>query len=205
MINSQDRSLISIIMFSVTSFFKAFSVALILSVCAVLFALWQHSSSQLNYASRDMDWEWSWMYYEPFSNGIQTTRTKDTKQLLFRRVNTSSKLTTVVNITYTNKLEIIVTYEDSCVSGSFFPATLKLNQTPQQQINFQCEKNGRGYLFRRTANQLTSVQIKSDKFELKENFSEWPIDELKKDQFIQQHSNFFKEKGQSDVYEWSRD
>ncbi|WP_236783305.1 hypothetical protein [Aliivibrio fischeri] len=67
------------------------------------------------------------------------------------------------------------------------------------------EKNGQSYLFRRTANQLTSLQIKSDKFELKENFAEWPIDELKKDQFIQQHSNFFKGKGQNDVYEWSRD
>ena len=41
-----------------------------------------HTWPQVQFAQRGMIWSWHWGYFEPFANGIQQTRTQDTKQLL---------------------------------------------------------------------------------------------------------------------------
>ncbi len=184
---------------------KAISIIIITSAILILSALWQHSSSQLNYLVRNMEWSWSWLYYEPFSNGIQTARTDDTKQLLFRRVDKNNKIATYVDVTYTNTFEVAVIHEKNCQPKSIMSATVKLNHRTINNVEFVCEDNGQSYLFRTTAKKLSKFKIETAEFSSSEDFSNWPIKELKKDQFVQQHSNFFKNKGNEDVYEWSRD
>lgn len=184
---------------------KAISIIIITSAILILSALWQHSSSQLNYLARNMEWSWSWLYYEPFSNGIQTARTDDTKQLLFRRVDKNNKIATYVDVTYTNTFEVAVIHEKNCQPKSIMSATVKLNHRTINNVEFVCEDNGQSYLFRTTAKKLSQFKIETAEFSSSEDFSNWPIKELKKDQFVQQHSNFFKNKGNEDVYEWSRD
>ncbi|OCH14747.1 MULTISPECIES: hypothetical protein [unclassified Aliivibrio] len=185
--------------------FKSILSITIVSALLILGLLWQHSSSQLNYLKRDMVWSWSWAYYEPFSNGIQTSRTNDTKQLIFRRVDTINKISTYVDVTYTNTFEIIVIHEQYCQPKAIIPTTVQLNDLPEQSANFVCEDNGKSYLLREVVKHLSTFKLQTLDFNLSEDFSNWPIEELKKDQFIQKHSNFFKDKGDDTVYEWSRD
>ena len=185
--------------------FKAIFIVIIISAMLILSTLWHHSSSQLNYSARNMEWSWSWMYYDPFSNGIQTARTNDTKQLIFRRVDESNNMAIYVDVTYTNTFEVIVINEQICQPKSTMPITIQLNNLPPEIAHFVCEDNGQAYLFRQITKKLSRLKIEAKNVTLSEDFANWPIEKLKKDQFVQQHSSFFKGKGEEDVYEWSRD
>lgn len=59
---------------------------LLLFLAAMVGAVAWKAVPQLQFEQRDMDWQWHWSYFHPFSNGIQQARTQDTKQLLLRRV-----------------------------------------------------------------------------------------------------------------------
>ena len=64
---------------------------------------------QLHFVEKGMQWNWHWSYFEPFSNGIQTTRTQDTKQLLLRRVYLQDSTVVFVGTTLDNKFCLLYT------------------------------------------------------------------------------------------------
>lgn len=109
---------------------------------------------QLNFASKGMDWQWHWAYFLPFSNGIQQTRTQDTKQLLLRRVYLEDDIAVFVSTTLDNKFEIDVFKAVKCNASSSEWASVSVNGAPMTHVPLKCEPSGDGYLFRHVANKL---------------------------------------------------
>ncbi|WP_046028815.1 hypothetical protein [Vibrio vulnificus] len=159
---------------------------------------------QLNFASKGMDWQWHWAYFLPFSNGIQQTRTQDTKQLLLRRVYLEDDIAVFVSTTLDNKFEIDVFKAAKCNASSSEWASVSVNGAPMTQVPLKCEPSGDGYLFRHVANKLKSLEFGFEDGFIIESFAQWPINEIKADQFKQQHPTFFKKQG-VEVELWLRD
>ncbi|MGF1907134.1 MULTISPECIES: hypothetical protein [Aliivibrio] len=185
--------------------YKAVAVFILLISIVLPAGLWLHSSSQLNYFPRNIDWSWSWSYYEPLSNGLQVGRTKDTKQLILRRVNRANNTSIYVDTTYTNTFEVVVIHEAVCQPKSRIKATLQIGDLTPETTSLICNDDGTRYLFRQVWRKLSNLYLKSKDFSLSEDFSNWPLGDLKKDQFMQLHPTYFRDKGEADVYEWSRD
>ncbi len=78
-------------------------IALFIFIALMLGVVAWKTVPQLNFAEKGMRWDWHWSYFEPFSNGIQATRTQDTKQLLLRRVYLQESTAVFVGTTLDNK------------------------------------------------------------------------------------------------------
>lgn len=160
---------------------------------------------QLNYLKRSMDWAWHWAYFEPFSNGIQQTRTRDTQQLLLRRVYMEQSIAVFVMTTLDNKLEVDLVYQNACKVGKNRKLNLWINGEYKENATMSCEVNELSYIYRYVDNKLESLSLELGTIHLEEDFSYWPINELKADQFKQQHSNFFRKNGKNVEHDWLRD
>jgi hypothetical protein len=50
-----------------------------------------------------------------------------------------------------------------------------------------------------------SLEFGVEKAVINEDFKQWPIDDIKVDQFKQQHSSFFEKQGEEVEHQWLRD
>ncbi|TKF24289.1 threonine transporter RhtB [Vibrio genomosp. F6] len=160
---------------------------------------------QINYLSRNMDWDWHWAYFEPLSNGIQQTRTQDTRQLLLRRVYIEKSISVFVMTTLDNKLELDIVYQNDCRVGEYKNLNLLINGEHKENTAMVCETNGQSFIYRYVDTKLETLSLALDSIHLEEDFAFWPVDELKLDQFKQQHSSFFRKSGESVEHDWLRD
>ncbi|CAH1608386.1 MULTISPECIES: hypothetical protein [Vibrio] len=184
-------------------------IRLIISFVVFLFAVgafvaWK-TIPQLHFVEKGMEWDWHWEYFLPFSNGIQTTRTQDTKQLLLRRVYLQDATAVFVGTTLDNKFEIDVVNEDACDPESSKWASVSVNGQPMSHVPMLCEASGEGYIYRFVGPKLKSLEFGIDDHFIREDFRLWPISEIKADQFKQQHSTFFNKQGDSQEHQWLRD
>ncbi|EOA9035595.1 threonine transporter RhtB [Vibrio harveyi] len=160
---------------------------------------------QLHFVEKGMQWNWHWSYFEPFSNGIQTTRTQDTKQLLLRRVYLQDSTVVFVGTTLDNKFEIDVVNQASCEPKSSKWVSVSVNGQPMSHVPMVCEKTGETYIYRFIGNKLRTLEFGIDDSFIREDFTLWPISEIKADQFKQQHSTFFNKKDGGEDHQWLRD
>ncbi|MDN3702671.1 threonine transporter RhtB [Vibrio artabrorum] len=168
-------------------------------------ALWR-GFKQLHFVEKGLDWSWLWEYYLPFSNGLQVTRTQDTKQLLLRRVYLEENIVIFVLTTFDNKLEVDIVNKETCEPKSNKSIFISFNHQPISHSFMTCESSGESYIYRAINKRLKSVEFSFNNHNFREDFTQWPISKLKADQFKQQHSNFFeKQRGASGSYQWLRD
>ncbi|MGI9949161.1 threonine transporter RhtB [Vibrio hyugaensis] len=160
---------------------------------------------QLQFVEKGMEWDWYWEYFLPFSNGIQSTRTQDTKQLLLRRVYLEDATVVFVGTTLDNKFEIDVVNKDACEPKSSKWVSVSVNSQPMSHVPMLCEDSGEGYIYRFVGSKLKSLEFGIDDNFIREDFSQWPIADIKADQFKQQHSAFFNKQGDGQEHQWLRD
>ncbi len=178
---------------------------LLLFLAAIVGAVAWKALPQLQFEQRDMDWQWNWSYYHQFSNGIQQARTQDTKQLLLRRVYLEESLAIYVMTTLDNKFEIDVVKEESCKPDSSIWAMVSINNEPASHVPMVCDSSGETYFHRHVRPKLVSLEFGVEKAVINEDFKQWPIDDIKVDQFKQQHSSFFEKQGEKVEHQWLRD
>ena len=180
-------------------------IALFIFIALMLGVVAWKTVPQLNFAEKGMRWDWHWSYFEPFSNGIQATRTQDTKQLLLRRVYLQELTAVFVGTTLDNKFEIDVVYQELCEPESSKWVSVSVNGQPMSHAPMMCEGSGESYIYRFVGNKLRSLEFGIDDHFIREDFSQWPISEIKADQFKQQHSAFFNKQGEGEEHQWLRD
>ena len=181
------------------------AIALLSLIALFLGIIYWKTVPQLNFAERGMGWEWQWSYFEPFSNGIQVTRTQDTRQLLLRRVYLKESVVVFFGTTLDNKFEFDVVNQDNCVPESHKWISVSVNSLPISEASMVCEASGKSYIYRFVANKLSSVEFRIGDDFIREDFSQWPVSEIKTDQFKQQHSAFFNKQTGSNEHQWLRD
>lgn len=160
---------------------------------------------QLAYAPRGIDWHWHWSYFQPFANGIQVTRTQDTKQLVLRRVYLNDALVVYLSTTIDNKFEIDVVKEGACEASAQQWVTAAVNNQSLSHIPMVCEKSGQSSIFRYVTPRPQTLEFGIDETFITEAFVDWPIKDIKVDQFQQQHPEFFKKQGAQVPHQWLRD
>lgn len=180
-------------------------IALFIFIALMLGVVAWKTVPQLNFAEKGMRWDWHWSYFEPFSNGIQATRTQDTKQLLLRRVYLQESTAVFVGTTLDNKFEIDVVNQGLCEPESSKWVSVSVNGQPMSHVPMVCEGSGESYIYRFVGNKLRSLEFGIDDHFIREDFSQWPISEIKADQFKQQHSAFFNKQGEGEEHQWLRD
>ena len=165
--------------------------------------LW-NTVPQLQFDSRDLDWRWDWYYFEPFSNGIQATRTHDTKQLLQRRVYLKESLAIYVSTTIHNQYELDIVYRKPCKID--YPEKLEIHVNEQviDQSGMKCEKSQQSTIVRKVAPILKTLSININGKYINENFDHWPLSDLRSDQFKHIHSRFFNSFEKSENHQWLR-
>jgi hypothetical protein len=181
------------------------SLLLTITIFSTLGVILWNTVPQLQFDSRGLDWRWDWYYFEPFSNGIQATRTNDTKQLLQRRVYLKESLVIYVSTTIDNHYEVDVVYGKPCKIGSPGKIEILINEQGIDESAMNCEQSQQSTIARKVVPKLKNLTIKiSDKY-IKENFELWPLSELRSDQFKQRHSQFFNSVEKSENHQWLRD
>ena len=182
-----------------------FTIILIAFIAILLGTMAWKMTPQQEFLSRGMQWKWHWEYFIPFSNGIQVTRTKDTRQLLLRRVYLEESVAVFLGTTLDNKLEIDILAEDHCTKGDIKWIALSVNHNKRSHRPMECETSGESYLYRYIASNISSIEIGINEFYIREDFNNWPAHELKADQFRQQHSTFFRNQEGHNDERWLRD
>ncbi|GEM74534.1 hypothetical protein [Vibrio sagamiensis] len=182
-----------------------FTVALTALIAIILGSVAWQAIPQKKFLSREMEWNWHWEYFLPFSNGIQVTRTKDTKQLLLRRVYLEESVVIFLGTTLDNKFEVDVLSKEHCTKGDIKWISVSVNHRKISHRPMECEASEESYLYRYISSNIKSIEVGINEFYLRETFSNWPVHELKSDQFRQQHSRFFKSKDGHNNERWLRD
>lgn len=176
---------------------------LILLFCLLsvsLFSLFGSVFGLLKYQSSGYDWEWLGL---PFiGSGVQVARTKDTHQLLLRKLYLPSLMEVSVYTTMDNKLVLQVTLFQDCKAN--LAANLKFNKGEAQSIELTCDEKG-ALRYSKVVRHLNSINLAIDGTISNIDFSEWNLSELQKDQFKQLHPEYFQRLGEGPKYQWSRD
>ena len=167
-------------------------ILLVVFITGVVGAIVWQTWPQVQFAQRDMTWSWHWGYFEPFSNGIQQTRTQDTKQLLLRRVYMNDGIVVFVSTTMDNKFEVDVVKEQSCEPKTTTWASVSVNHQRMRHVPMVCDALGQSYFYRYIGKHLESIEVGVGDSFVTEAFSDWPLSELKSDQFKQKNAKFFK-------------
>ncbi|HHF3129922.1 threonine transporter RhtB [Vibrio diabolicus] len=180
-------------------------ILLVVFITGVVGAIVWQTWPQVQFAQRGMAWSWHWGYFEPFSNGIQQTRTQDTKQLLLRRVYMNDGIVVFVSTTVDNKFEVDVVKEQSCEPKTTTWASVSVNHQRMRHVPMVCDALGQSYFYRYIGKYLESIEVGVGDSFVTEAFSDWPLSELKSDQFKQKNAKFFQERGEKVEHQWLRD
>ncbi|MFB1093516.1 threonine transporter RhtB [Vibrio diabolicus] len=180
-------------------------ILLVVFITGVVGAIVWQTWPQVQFAQRGMTWSWRWGYFEPFSNGIQQTRTQDTKQLLLRRVYMNDGIVVFVSTTMDNKFEVDVVKEQSCEPKTTTWASVSVNHQHMRHVPMVCDALGQSYFYRYIGKHLESIEVGVGDSFVTEAFSDWPLSELKSDQFKQKNAKFFQERGEKVEHQWLRD
>ncbi|MFH4614014.1 threonine transporter RhtB [Vibrio diabolicus] len=180
-------------------------ILLVVFITGVVGAIVWQTWPQVQFAQRGMTWSWHWGYFEPFSNGIQQTRTQDTKQLLLRRVYMNDGIVVFVSTTMDNKFEVDVVKEQSCEPKTTTWASVSVNHQRMRHVPMVCDALGQSYFYRYIGKHLESIEFGVGDSFVTEAFSDWPLSELKSDQFKQKNAKFFQERGEKVEHQWLRD
>ncbi|HHX8649275.1 threonine transporter RhtB [Vibrio antiquarius] len=180
-------------------------ILLVVFITGVVGAIVWQTWPQVQFVQRGMTWSWHWGYFEPFSNGIQQTRTQDTKQLLLRRVYMNDGIVVFVSTTMDNKFEVDVVKEQSCEPKTTTWASVSVNHQRMRHVPMVCDALGQSYFYRYIGKHLESIEVGVGDSFVTEAFSDWPLSELKSDQFKQKNAKFFQERGEKVEHQWLRD
>lgn len=181
------------------------SLMLTIAIFSTLGVILWNTVPQLQFDSRELDWRWDWYYFEPFSNGIQATRTHDTKQLLQRRVYLEDSLAIYVSTTIDNQFELDIVYGKPCKIGAPKKLEILINDKKIDNSSVSCEKSLQSTIVRKVIPTLKTLSIKINGKYIKESFEYWPLSDLRSDQFKQRHSGFFNSFEGSENHRWLRD
>jgi hypothetical protein len=184
---------------------KLFIVFSVMGLCAVY--LWIDSSRHLAFLNSELTWRWQ--HYWQLDNDKQLARTQDTHQLIMRQVDLKHKLVVFVATTLDSKFDVVVMHENRCKPGESIKANLTIDQSEtaahDSQIELFCNESGNAAMYRQVWKKLPDIEIKSSEFSIDLNLSDWDIDELKKDEFLQRHPQFSKRVNADNHYPWARD
>jgi hypothetical protein len=177
---------------------KVFLLLLLL----IISALFLISRYLLTFLNKEMDWQW---YDNTTPHGIQVTRTTDTHQLLFRKVYPLEQAVIFTSLTLDNKYNLFTIFKSSCDPQKTYTATVTEQQN-QNTFPLTC-MDGKELSFRQVMLKVHPLTINFENKSLTYTPKNWPLNFLKKDQFIQKHKHYFctKKHFQACEYEWSRD
>lgn len=165
-----------------------------------LFMLFGSVFGLLVYKSNGYDWEWLGL---PFiDSGVQIARTRDTHQLLLRKLYLIDSMEVSVYTTMDNKLVLQLTDLGSCNSDA--SAHLKIDELESVPVTFNCDEQHQ-LRYSKIVRRLSRAQLNMNGSALEIDFSSWNIADLQKDQFKQLHPEYFKRLGEDVEYPWSRD
>lgn len=151
---------------------------------------------------KDRGYDWQWLGFPLLDSGVQIARTKDTHQLLLRKLYPWQSMEVSVYTTMNNSIVLQLTVFTSCDND--VEARLKLDDENEKVINLQCvESNELSYLS--TEHTLEQAIIEFNGSSTKIDFTQWNLAELKKDQFKQLHPGYFERLGETPEFQWSRD
>jgi hypothetical protein len=180
---------------------------LLLTVITLLFLsgsyLAYDSYRSLQYLNRDLDWKW--YKYHLMGHGIQTARTSHSHQLLLRSIDQKNHSALFVNTTLENKFAVVVLVEKQCEKQKSYAASLETNHAQPKTIHFICDDSGNALFFRQVWKKPLGLKITLGASTIEQDLTTWDLDVLKKDQFMQLHSEFFNKIGKKYPYKWSRD
>jgi hypothetical protein len=177
----------------------------VIGLCAAY--LWIDSSRHLTFLNSELTWRWQ--HYWQFDNDKQLARTQDTHQLIMRQVDLKHKRAVFVATTLDSKFDVVVMHEKPCKPGESIKASLTIEPSEtvahDSQIELVCNESGNAAMYRQAWKKLPDIEIKFTGFSIDLNLSDWNIDELKKDEFLQRHPQFSKRVNADNNYPWARD
>jgi hypothetical protein len=187
---------------------KGKTVKKILIVFAILalagLYLWHNSSRHLTFLNCEL--KWRWQHYWPLDNNKQIARTTDTHQLIMRQVDLSRRVAVFVATTLDSKLDVIVMHQQDCEPGARIDGKLKIKpMTSTSLIQLHCDASGNAMIYRQVWKTLPDIELSFNELSIPLDLSEWNIDELKKDEFMQRHPQFSQRVNADNHYPWSRD
>ncbi|PMM08455.1 hypothetical protein BCT61_01100 [Vibrio breoganii] len=151
---------------------------------------------------KDRGYDWQWLGFPLLDSGVQIARTKDTHQLLLRKLYPLHSMEVSAYTTMDNNMVLQLTIFTSCDND--VEAQLAVNHDIERTITLTCtDSNELRYLS--TEHSLEQANIKLNGRSTKIDFTPWNIAELKKDQFKQLHPAYFERLGESPEFQWSRD
>ncbi|RQW64503.1 hypothetical protein [Vibrio viridaestus] len=157
--------------------------------------------ADLHYLPMDMTWK---SKQSGFSDSrFQISRTADTHQLVLRQVNRNSNTALYVSTTLNNHFDVFISIQADCDKDKIYPA--QINKPSLRYIQFHCDANGHKLSFRYAWKKAQPFVINIADKKIDFVPGEWDLALLKKDQFMQLHSNFFRGKSDQIVYDWRRD
>lgn len=159
------------------------------------------SYNDLNFINKGYDWHWKDNYF--MSHGIQLTRTNDTHQLILRKVDRDSQSSIFLSTTIDNKFDVVFVIKYKCKNNIDYFGYLE--NSSKERIQFQCNQDDDTLYFRHAWKKLSSFNFSILNRKIIFNKDDFDLSLLKKDQFMQLHPRFFKDKNVDDLYEWRRD
>ena len=104
-----------------------------------------------------------------------------------------------------NKFEVDVVKEQTCEPKTTTWASVSVNHQPVRHVPMVCDAFGQGYFYRYIGKHLESIEVGVGDSFVTEAFLDWPLSELKADQFKQKNAKFFEERGENVEHQWLRD
>ncbi|GAB7218624.1 hypothetical protein [Vibrio comitans] len=151
---------------------------------------------------KDRGYDWQWLGFPLLDSGVQITRTKDTHQLLLRKLYPLRSMEVSAYTTMDNSMVLQLTVFTSCDSD--VEARLTLNDDKETTIKLQCAGSTElRYLSTEHTLEQATIELNGSFTEI--DFTPWNIAELQKDQFKQLHPEYFKRLGETTEFKWSRD
>lgn len=151
---------------------------------------------------KDRGYDWQWLGFPLLDSGVQITRTKDTHQLLLRKLYPLRSLEVSVYTTMDNSIVLQVTSYTPCNSDA--KARLVLNGKIEKTVNLTCT-NSKELKHLSVVHTLKQADFEFNGHLTKIDFAQWNVDDLEKDQFKQLHPEYFKRLGETTEFQWSRD
>ncbi|GEA52458.1 hypothetical protein VIN01S_32620 [Vibrio inusitatus NBRC 102082] len=151
---------------------------------------------------KDRGYDWQWLGFPLLDSGVQIARTKDTHQLLLRKLYPLHSLEVSAYTTMDNNMVLQLTAFTSCDSD--VEARLALNDDIERTITLKCTKSTE-LRYLSIERSLERVTIELNNHVMKIDFAPWNVAELKKDQFKQLHPEYFERLGETTEFQWSRD
>ncbi|WP_223159444.1 hypothetical protein [Vibrio sp. Y2-5] len=164
-----------------------------------------YSYQALTFGSEELNWMWvesPLLRYD--TTATQSTRTSDTKQLIYRKVDLKQQL--AVSLNTTNNRYFMFTFIKSmhCDEQTKYSVSLYVNNQTPDKAQFTCLTPDTA-IFRIARPYFEQLILRGNDLKFELDINQWDFNSLKKDDYMQHNYKFFRQHSSEPIEQWSRD